>query len=35
MTTESATQHQRRSFFVGNDHMVEDVERYIREFPDA
>ena len=27
--------HQRRSFFVGNDHMVEDVERMIREFPDA
>jgi len=27
--------HQRRSFFVGNDHMVEDVERFIREFPDA
>ncbi|HHU8972850.1 TPA: hypothetical protein ACULEP_002084, partial [Escherichia coli] len=25
----------RRSFFVGNDHMVEDVERFIREFPDA
>ncbi len=20
---------------VGNDHMVEDVERFIREFPDA
>ena len=29
------TLHQRRSFFVGNDHMVEDVERFIREFPDA
>lgn len=29
------TLHQRRSFFVGNDHMVEDVERLIREFPDA
>ncbi|WP_312275289.1 hypothetical protein, partial [Pseudescherichia sp.] len=27
--------HQRRSFFVGNDHMVEDVERLIREYPDA
>ena len=27
--------HQRRSFFVGNGHMVEDVERFIREFPDA
>lgn len=27
--------HQRRSFFVGNNHMVEDVERFIREFPDA
>lgn len=26
------TLHQRRSFFVGNDHMVEDVERFIREF---
>ncbi|MGL5700117.1 MAG: hypothetical protein ACRCYL_12935, partial [Kluyvera sp.] len=24
-----------RSFFVGNNHMVEDVERFIREFPDA
>lgn len=23
------TLHQRRSFFVGNDHMVEDVERFI------
>ena len=27
--------HQRRSFFVGNRHMVDDVERMIREFPDA
>ncbi len=27
--------HQRRSFFVGNDHMVEDVKHFIREFPDA
>lgn len=27
--------HQRRSFFVGNNHMVEDVERFIREYPDA
>lgn len=27
--------HQRRSFFVGNNHMVEDVERMIREYPDA
>ncbi|MGV8502236.1 hypothetical protein ACV336_32990, partial [Pseudomonas aeruginosa] len=27
--------HQRRPFFVGTDHMVEDVERFIREFPDA
>ena len=27
--------HQRRSFFVGNNHMVEDVENFIKEFPDA
>ena len=27
--------HQGRSLVVGNDHMVEDVERFIREFPDA
>nr|VUD35309.1 Fructose-1,6-bisphosphatase [Raoultella sp. NCTC 9187] len=27
--------HQRRSFFVGNNHMVEDVENLIKEFPDA
>ncbi|EJT1027632.1 class 1 fructose-bisphosphatase [Salmonella enterica subsp. enterica serovar Infantis] len=27
--------HQRRSFFVGNRHMVDDVERFIREYPDA
>jgi fructose-1,6-bisphosphatase I len=29
------TLHQRRPFFVGNEHMVDDVERFIREFPDA
>lgn len=23
------------SFFVGNDHMVEDVRQHIREFPDG
>lgn len=27
--------HQRRSFFVGNNHMVEDVENFIKSFPDA
>ncbi|OWR75302.1 fructose-bisphosphatase, partial [Klebsiella pneumoniae] len=27
--------HQRRSFFVGNNHMVEDVENFIKAFPDA
>ena len=27
--------HQRRSFFVGNNHMVEDVENIIKSFPDA
>ena len=27
--------HQRRPFFVGTDSMVNDVERFIREFPDA
>ena len=27
--------HQRRSFFVGNNHMVEDVESFIKAFPDA
>ena len=27
--------HQRRPFFVGSDHMVDDVERFIREYPDA
>ncbi len=29
------TLHQRRSFFVGMNHMVEDVERFIREFPES
>ncbi|MFG1173255.1 class 1 fructose-bisphosphatase [Erwiniaceae bacterium CAU 1747] len=28
------TLHQRSPFFVGNDHMVEDTERFLREFPD-
>ena len=27
--------HPRRSFFVGNNHMVEDVENFIKAFPDA
>jgi len=27
--------HQRRSFFVGTQKMVEDVERFIRDYPDA
>ncbi|UMX83615.1 hypothetical protein MJ561_03295 [Klebsiella pneumoniae] len=27
--------HQRRSFFVGNNHMVEDVENFIKAFPDV
>ena len=27
--------HQRRSFFVGTQQMVEDVERFIRTYPDA
>lgn len=27
--------HQRRPFFVGNEHMVDDVERFMREYPDA
>jgi len=27
--------HQRRPFFVGTEQMVNDVERFIREFPDA
>jgi len=27
--------HQRRPFFVGTDSMVNDVERFIREYPDA
>ena len=27
--------HQRRSFFVGNNPMVEDVENCIKAFPDA
>ncbi len=26
--------HQRSPFFVGNDAMVEDVERFMREYPD-
>jgi len=26
--------HERSPFFVGNDHMVEDTERFLREFPD-
>ncbi|MDF7681660.1 class 1 fructose-bisphosphatase [Enterobacteriaceae bacterium ESL0689] len=26
--------HQRRSFFVGNNHMVADVERFLKTFPD-
>jgi fructose-1,6-bisphosphatase I len=29
------TLHQRRPFFVGNEHMVDDVERLIREYPEA
>lgn len=28
------TLHQRSPFFVGNDHMVDDTERFLREFPD-
>jgi len=28
------TLHQRSPFFVGNDHMVNDTERFLREFPD-
>ncbi len=27
--------HERCPFFVGNDHMVDDVERLLREFPDS
>ena len=27
--------HQRRPFFVGNEHMVNDVERLISDYPDA
>lgn len=27
--------HQRSPFFVGTESMVDDVERFIREFPDA
>jgi fructose-1,6-bisphosphatase I len=27
--------HQRRPFFVGTNAMVEDVERFMREYPDA
>ncbi|WP_455815499.1 class 1 fructose-bisphosphatase [Pseudomonas graminis] len=26
--------HERSPFFVGNDHMVDDTERFLREFPD-
>ena len=26
--------HQRAPFFVGNNHMVDDTERFLREFPD-
>ncbi|ADP10254.1 MULTISPECIES: class 1 fructose-bisphosphatase [Erwinia] len=28
------TLHQRSPFFVGNDHMVNDTERFLREYPD-
>jgi len=28
------TLHQRSPFFVGNDYMVEDTERFLREYPD-